>query len=141
MYERYGDRVTFYGVYIREAHPTDGWRNLRNDAEGITLAQPVDLKDRFAAAQQCSGHVDLSMPLLVDGMDDAVGHAYSAMPDRLYLIDRDGKVAYKGGRGPFGFNPSELRQALVMLLLDQEGAGPAARTRPSAPEDAPSDVP
>jgi alkylhydroperoxidase family enzyme len=62
------------------------------------------------------------MPLLVDELDDRVGQAYSGMPDRLYLIDREGRIAYKGGRGPFGFKPGELEQALVMLLLDQEHA-------------------
>jgi hypothetical protein len=51
--------------------------------------------------------------------DDRVGNAYSGMPDRLYVIDRDGKVAYKGGRGPFGYKPGEMEQSLVMLLLDQ----------------------
>src|SRR5262249_14148201 len=60
-----------------------------------------------------------NMPLLVDEMDDRVGHAYSGMPARLYVIDRDGKVAYKSGRGPFGFKPDEMEQALAMLLLDQ----------------------
>ena len=61
------------------------------------------------------------MPLLVDEIDDRVGRAYSGMPDRLYVIDRDGKVIYKGGRGPFGFKPGEMEQSLVMLLLDTMG--------------------
>ena len=64
----------------------------------------------------------MKMPLLVDTIDDRVGHAYSGMPDRLYVIDREGRVAYQGGRGPFGFKPGEMEQALVMLLLD-EGRG------------------
>ena len=59
------------------------------------------------------------MPLLVDEMNDQVGKAYSGMPDRMYLIDKEGRVAYKGARGPFGFLPGELEQALVMLLLDK----------------------
>ncbi|MCH7589259.1 MAG: hypothetical protein IIC78_14675, partial [Chloroflexi bacterium] len=25
LYDRYGDRVQFLVIYIREAHPTDGW--------------------------------------------------------------------------------------------------------------------
>ena len=61
------------------------------------------------------------MPLLVDGMDDPVGKAYSGMPDRLYVIGRDGRVAYKGGRGPFGYKPGEMEQAIIMLLLDDPG--------------------
>jgi hypothetical protein len=51
-------------------------------------------------------------------MNDRIGHAYSGMPDRLYVIDADGRVAYKGGRGPFGFRPAEMEQALVMTLLE-----------------------
>jgi alkylhydroperoxidase family enzyme len=54
----------------------------------------------------------------VDTIDDRVGHLYSGMPDRLYLIDRDGKVAYKGGRGPFGFKPAELEQQIAMMLAE-----------------------
>lgn len=57
---------------------------------------------------------------LVDEMNDPVGNAYSGMPARLYLIDSDGKVAYKIGRGPFGFKPGELEQALVMMILEQQ---------------------
>jgi hypothetical protein len=41
------------------------------------------------------------MPILVDGVDDRVGRAYSGMPDRLYLVDRKGKVVFKSGRRPF----------------------------------------
>lgn len=73
----------------------------------------------------------MTIPLVVDEIDDRVGHAYSGMPDRLYLIDRDGKVAYKGGRGPFGFKPGELEQQIAMMLAEAEDAatsrGPAKR--------------
>jgi hypothetical protein len=65
-------------------------------------------------------------------MDDRVGQAYSGMPDRLYLIDRTGRVAYKGGRGPFGFKPSELEQSLLMLLLDQEASVKSSERLPHA---------
>src|SRR6516225_3509565 len=64
--------------------------------------------------------VEDELPLFVDEMDDRVGHAYSGMPARLYIIDRVGKVAYKSGRGPYGFKPDEMEQSLVMLLLDQQ---------------------
>jgi hypothetical protein len=60
----------------------------------------------------------MTMPLLIDDINDRVGHAYSGMPDRLYVVGRDGRVVYKGGRGPFGFNASEMEQALVLHLLD-----------------------
>jgi Iodothyronine deiodinase len=120
MYKRYGDRVEFLGIYVREAHPTDGWPLPSNQKAGIALSQPTDLSERFAVAKKCCSLLKMTIPLLVDELDDRVGHAYSGMPDRLYLIDRDGRVAYKGGRGPMGFKPGELEQSVVMLLLDQE---------------------
>ena len=118
MYARWRDQVDFYAVYIREAHPSDGWSMDSNDRFGIKVAQPKSTEERTQVAAQCCSSLQLSMPLLVDAMDDHVGRAYSAFPDRLYLIDRAGKVAYKGGRGPFGYKPWELEQTLIMLLLD-----------------------
>ena len=117
---RYGDKVQFLGVYVREAHPTDGWRVESNDREGVRIAQPRSDAERTTVAARCCQSLKMTMPLVVDGIDDHVGHLYSGMPDRLYLIGRDGRVVYKGGRGPFGFKPGELEQSLIMHLLDQQ---------------------
>ena len=91
-----------------------------NDRAGIAFQQPKTMKERLAIAEHCCGALEITMPVVVDTIDDRVGHAYSGMPDRLYVIDRGGRVAYKGGRGPFGFKPGEMEQALVMTLLDEE---------------------
>lgn len=81
-------------------------------------------------AKACTAKLQITMPLVVDTIDDRVGHAYSAMPDRLYVIDRAGKVAYRGGRGPFGFRPAEMEQALLTLLLsEQPPVGPVPPPR------------
>src|SRR5437016_3108883 len=108
-----------------------------NDRVGIRVPQPKAQAERLAVAHTCSATLEISMPLLVDQLNDRVGHAYSGMPDRLYVIDRDGRVAYKSGRGPFGFKPGEMEQALLMLLLDESSAQPVrtGRERPS-PEGA-----
>jgi hypothetical protein len=91
-----------------------------NDLVGISIRQPRTKEEREGVAKECCTALTISMPLLVDEIDDRVGHAYSAMPDRLYVIDREGRVAFKGGRGPRGFKPAEMEQALIMLLLDQQ---------------------
>lgn len=114
--------MEFLAIYLREAHPTDGWRSEANDRIGITLAQPVDIRERQSAAKQCSAALKIEMPVLVDEIDDRVGRAYNAMPDRLFLIDKRGRVAYRGGPGPFGYNPAELEQSLVLNLLDEGAA-------------------
>ncbi len=118
LYERYQDRATFFLVYVREAHPRDGWWMLSNQRAGIDLAQPSALDGRRSVAQQCQAHLDLSVPFLIDSIDDKVGSQYSGMPNRLYLIDQQGKIAFKNGRGPFGFHPRELEQSLVLLLSE-----------------------
>jgi hypothetical protein len=120
--QKYGERAQFLAVYVREAHPIDGWRMESNDRVGVAVAQPKDDASRNAVANQCHDLLEMKMPMLVDHLDDRVGHAYSGMPDRLYVIDRDGKVAFKSGRGPFWFNPREMEQALIMTLLDEHRA-------------------
>jgi len=120
LHRRYQQQVEFLAVYVREAHPTDGWRMGSNDRAGIAIAQPTSIEGRTDVAKECCRALKITMPMVVDDMNDRVGHAYSGMPDRLYVIDRAGKVTYKGGRGPFGFKPREMEQSLIMLLLDRK---------------------
>ncbi len=115
--ERQKDKADFLMVYVREAHPTDGWAMASNEKVGVAVTQPTTIEERRSVASQCAIKLKPSMPLLVDHIDDTVGNAYSGMPARLYVIDCDGKIAYKSGRGPFGFKPEEMEQALLMLLL------------------------
>jgi hypothetical protein len=118
MHERYKKDVNFLMVYVREAHPTDGWKMESNAKVGVAVTQPTTFKERVAVAEQFCERLKSSMPFVVDDVNDAVGHAYSAMPGRLYVIDRHGKVAYKSGRGPFGFRFGEMEQAVVMAILE-----------------------
>ena len=69
------------------------------------------------------------IPVLLDDVDDAVALAYGGWPDRLYLIGRDGRVAFQGERGPDGFKPAELaaRDRGGALLLERVDAA-VART-------------
>jgi hypothetical protein len=91
-----------------------------NDKAGVCFPQPRTTQEREAVAAKCCQALKITMPLLVDAIDDRVGHTYSGMPDRLYVVGRDGRIVFKGGRGPFGFNPAEMEQALALHLLDLE---------------------
>ena len=55
----------------------------------------------------------MSIPLLVDDMEDSADTNYRGWPERLYVINADGRVAYQGAKGPYGFNPEELYRFLV----------------------------
>jgi peroxiredoxin len=124
--ERQKDNADFLLIYVREAHPTDGWAMKSNERLGVSVAQPTSFEERKAVAEQCAAKLNPSMPLLVDDISDTVGNAYSGMPARLYVIDTNGKVAYKSGRGPFGFKPEEMEQALLMLMLEETHGKPAS---------------
>ena len=129
----YGDRAAFIMVYVREAHPTDGWRMDSNDHVEVSLPQPRTYEERVGVAQTCGARLQLGFPMLVDSIDDAVGARYSGMPSRLYLIDRAGKVAYKSGRGPFGFKPAELEQSLILLLQEEKVSSAAKQAHAPTP--------
>ena len=126
LYRRYQDRADFLMIYVREAHPTGGWYMESNDRVDIKIDQPQDLETRTKVAARCQKHLGFEMPFLVDSFEDPVGVTYSGMPSRLYLIYTNGRVAFKSGRGPFGFKPRELEQALVLLLAQSAAASTGA---------------
>lgn len=116
MYQRYGKEVEFLLVYIREAHPTDGWQVPRNEAEGVLIESAKSEDMKHGHATSCTRTLGIKFPALVDGMDNRVEGEYAGWPDRLYLVDRAGKIAYKSGVGPAGFKPAELEAAIQKEL-------------------------
>lgn len=103
-------------VYIREAHAIDSRSPMGGGGNPI-VEDPKTLEERNAVAEVCLTKLELEgIPALVDNMDDTANKAYGGWPDRLYLIGTDGKVAYKGGRGPFGFSTDELEDAIEEAL-------------------------
>ena len=118
LYDRHRDAVAFFIVYIREAHPEDGWVLADNRREEIALVDPTSLDERAAAADACVVRLQTRIPVLLDDVDDAVALAYGGWPDRLYLIGRDGRVAFQGEVGPVGFKPAELADAIETTALD-----------------------
>ena len=127
VYNRYKDRATFLMVYVREAHPTDGWKMDSNARAGVAVKQPTTTAERAEVCAQFRKKLNPAIPVLVDEINDPVGNAYSAMPARLYVIDTKGKVAYKSGRGPFGFKPGEMEQGAGDEPARSESADEARR--------------
>jgi hypothetical protein len=116
LYKKYKDRAEFYIVYIQEAHPVDAWQMDVNVKEGALLATTKTLDDRTKAADTCLIKLGLDLPALVDKPDDAVERAYTGWPDRLYVVDASGKIAFKSAPGPFGFKPEDVESTLKRLL-------------------------
>ena len=115
LYSQYKDRVEFFVVYVQEAHPTDGWQVESNIDENILFRQHRNYEEREEAAQSCAIGLQISLPTLVEEMDNAIDEAYGAAPERLYLIGKGGRVVYHGGAGPHFFDLDELDEALQSL--------------------------
>lgn len=103
-------------VYIREAHPTDGWQVEANERDEVFFLQPKTLEERVAVADSCALRLDLSIPTLIDDMENSTDQKYYALPDRLYLVGSDGRIAYRGAPGPWGFVAAELEKAIASYL-------------------------
>ena len=117
LYAQYTDLVQFLVIYIREAHPIDGW----DMGSGYRIYDPQTIEERRKVAGMCDAGLQYGIRTYVDEMDDDVMTAYAAWPERVYLVGQDGRVAYAGGRGPFGFEPMELKQAISLLREDLSG--------------------
>ncbi len=108
--------MAFYVVYIEEAHPIDGWQMPINEKEHISVATARSFDQRDAAAKTCVVKLCISIPAVVDDIHDTTEIAYTGWPDRLYVIDRAGRIAYKSGPGPYGFSPMGVEKTLQRLV-------------------------
>jgi tetratricopeptide (TPR) repeat protein len=122
---KYKDRVEFRLVYIREAHaeggPESQWQSTINIKDGISLAPARTLSEKQDHAALCLRKLDLPFPAVVDSLDGTAETAYQAWPSRLYLVGRDGKVAFQTRLGEQDFQPVEL-EAAIRAILAGKGA-------------------
>jgi hypothetical protein len=120
LHAEYGKDAEFLVVYIEEAHALDGVMPKGSGDDPI-VEEPITIDERKAVAETCSGALDMSpMRMLIDGMQDTTSRAYAAFPDRLYLVGKDGKLVYTGGKGPRGFKPDELEERLHAMFESVE---------------------
>ena len=113
---RFRDQVAFFIVYVKEAHAEGAWVQTYNRRSGISFEEPQTLAERAAVARTLVERMGTSIPVLVDEPDNGVADEYGGWPSRLYLVGRDGRIAFQGGEGPFGVKPAELEQAIQREL-------------------------
>ena len=127
-------------IYIREAHPVDGWwlgkglpglmMKLYAPKAAVDVHDPKTIEERRAVAGQCETALQYGIRTYVDDMDDTINKSYAALPTRLYLVGMDGHVVYAGGLGPYGFKPAELGTAIEDYLASLSVQ--TSRERPSS---------
>jgi len=127
VYKKYRDDIEFMMIYVREAHPTDKWwlaetkfmrliSELTNNHPSYDLVEPETIEERREAASACQAKLLEDMPVFVDNMDNKVDLTYVAWPTRVYFLDKEGKVRYDSGLGPYGLSPDELDTELKKYL-------------------------
>ena len=107
-------------MYITEAHPSDIWQMQSNIKDQVVFASPKNEDERAFIAGACVRKLGIKFPAVLDGFDNTTEKAYTGWPDRLYLIERGGKVAYKSKPGPFGFKPDDLKAAIDATLAKRQ---------------------
>jgi type I thyroxine 5'-deiodinase len=87
-----------------------------NRDEKFVFDQPKTFAQRRDLAKILVERLQFRLPLAIDSIDNPTDAAFAAWPERIYILDRGGRVVYKGGMGPFGFLPEEAEKALEKFL-------------------------
>ncbi len=116
----FGDRIHFLCVYIKEAHPTDGSQSPSNLDDDVLFTQPTTEDERAEVAAVCLLRYNFSFPTVLDEMTDVVASTYMAMPERLHILDADGRVTWKYGLGPHLFDPDGFEAAIKEKIASLE---------------------
>jgi adenosyl cobinamide kinase/adenosyl cobinamide phosphate guanylyltransferase len=106
--EQWSPKIEFTYVYIKEAHPDDEWQMSINEDQQVVFDQPTTFVERMDLAETFVEKMDVQTRTLVDDITNKVKACYAAWPERIYVIDAGGTIVYKGGMGPFYFDPDDL---------------------------------
>jgi len=114
--EKYKKDAQVVSVYIREFHAEDGWAIPHNTQQGICYFQPKTLEERVKIAKEFLAKQKVSLELYLDQIDNNGAMKYMADPERLYILDKNLRIFYVGGKGPHGYNPWEVEEFLKTKL-------------------------
>ena len=109
LHRRYGTRVQFLEVVVRQAHPGEHHGGYRAYA------------DKLDDARQYAEEEGVAWPVLVDDLDATVQRAYGGLAAAVYLIDADGRVAFCGA-----WDLSSALTGAIDDLLSRGGSGTPA---------------
>ncbi|NNF00683.1 MAG: hypothetical protein HKN25_16830 [Pyrinomonadaceae bacterium] len=85
--DKYGEKVHFVTVYIREAHA--GENRFRD------IDQPVKFEERLKLAKRTKSDLSITSLLLIDKMDNRVRRDYGGLPNSAFIIGQNGRVFHK----------------------------------------------
>ena len=109
MHARWGERVAFVDVFIRQAHPGPGAPAYHDEAA------------KRADARRYQEDEAIPWPVLVDDLAGTTHQTYGTLADPSYLLDVDGRVAYYA----MWTHAPNLNRA-IQALFEQGGRGVVA---------------
>lgn len=87
-----------------------------NVKDSVVFSSPKSEEERAFVAGACVRKLGIKIPAVLDEFGNSTEQAYTGWPDRIYLIDSQGRIAYKSPPGPFGFKPDQLAVALSRVF-------------------------
>jgi type I thyroxine 5'-deiodinase len=109
-----------------------------NIKDNVIFATPKNEQEREFIAGACVRKLGIKIPAALDEFGNSTEQAYTGWPDRIYLIDGQGRIAFKTKPGPFGFEPKLLEAALAKVAPPEPPAAPPAVPKAQAEVVAPT---
>lgn len=101
LHSRFGDRVRFMLVSVREGHP------------GASVPQPQTLQEKLEHAEMMRDFHAHKFEVAVDDVDGTLHQALSPKPNSAYIIDKDGAILF---RAHWASDKKGLAQALAAVV-------------------------
>ncbi len=108
MEEFRDEPIAFLTVYVREPHAGEArfWR----------YKQPKNYDEKLANARLLIQQKKVTMPFLLDGMDELAHRSFGRLPNMIYVIDKTGRIVYKS----MWTRHAELREFLEELCAVEQ---------------------
>ena len=104
LHARFGDRVRFVMVNVREAHP------------GKAVPQPKALDEKTAHAEQLRDLHGFEFEVAVGDIDGTLHRALSPKPNSAYILGKDGTILF---RAQWANDTKALAQALEAIVAGE----------------------
>jgi hypothetical protein len=127
LYQDYRDLAEFFLIYTTEAHAIDDKHPVKY-AKKLGIREHTTYGERCTVADRLMMDKKLTIPCLIDNMDNTNQEAYKSWPTRVFLVRTDGSLGVAAKRGPWGYRPG--REAVRKWLAEFRETG----KEPSVPK-------
>ena len=76
------------------------------------IRDPRTIGQRQDAAQTCTTEYGFNFPTVIDDMLDSTAVKYAAWPERIFVVNPDGRIGFAGGCGPTKFHVKSGRRSM-----------------------------